>query len=311
MHPIAISNDITLTLAPPVSMHMYFGLQGELVPTAPALDFPAPMYWPPGFALGANKLTTTVLHKSMPIVLDGHDCGPQVLHLQLAPDGLNTLTPIHILFSSRKVNFFTSDKVADGKCLGVAKLLAWPPAPMTSCGEPVSLAGTGVPTTALNSVVLDLKWIDAVIGWGTIALTVTFELALSTWGAAPTVSRMMLNKLGVGDRALGKQGIAMLSGAARLALTDGPAQFKPTVGSPYLSVGLGVSRDEDGNYSMSADLSALHRSWEVGKDGESFYSKSEERSSDDVLTVECRPGQKTDYSHDKLSTQLDSWGESL
>jgi hypothetical protein len=316
MHPLAISNDITVGLSAPVSLHMYQGLQG-FVPAAPSLDIPVPMYWPPGFALGSNKLTTTVLHKDMPVVLDGHDCGTSIGHVQIAPDPANALSVIHILFSSRKVKFFTSDKVANKQCIGVVKLLAWPPAPMTSCGEPVSVPGAGAPTTALNSALVDLSLVDALIGWGAVAAELALDFVLlhlskvSPKSPADQMVNLMKNKVGIGDRALGKQAIAALSGAARLALTDGPANFQPTVGSPYLGFGLGVSRNDDGEYSVSAKAGALHWGGEVGKDQGSYYAKSEQRSSDDVITVEQRPGQKPDYGYQKLSTKLDSWGRPL
>lgn len=311
MHHLAISNDITLALTPAVSLHFYTGVQG-FVPGGVALDLPVPMYWPPGFALGTNKLTVAVLHKGMPVVLDGHDCGTMIAHVQCVPDPANAFSPIHICFSSRKVNFFSASRVFEGKCIGISKLLAWPPAPMTSCGEPISLPGTGVPTTVLNSAVVDFGWVDALIGWGTVCAMLAFECAIAPLKApANPWKTMMMNKIGIGPRSLGKQGIATLSGATRTATTDGPAGIAFAVGSPYLRAGYGVSRDKKGNFSAAMNWNVATRSGELGRDQGSRYSKMEERTYNDVIKVKQRPGQNADSSYHKLADRPDSWGKPL
>ncbi|HLA63417.1 MAG TPA: hypothetical protein VK610_03260, partial [Rhodothermales bacterium] len=44
----------------------------------PSMEMIATQMWTLGYALGQNKLTTTVTHYFMPIVQDGHDCGTMI-----------------------------------------------------------------------------------------------------------------------------------------------------------------------------------------------------------------------------------------
>src|ERR1035437_1923310 len=85
--PVSIATDIALPLIPLV---MTFH---DLVPVPPVppvpppgiypcIEIPVMMMWPPGYALQQNKLTTTVLHKFLPMALDGHDCGYMIPHIK-------------------------------------------------------------------------------------------------------------------------------------------------------------------------------------------------------------------------------------
>ena len=310
MHPVSISNDFTIALVPmPLCPHPYFGPQGN-VPLGVALDVPVPMYWPPGFALGTTQMTTTVLHRGLPVVLEGHDCGPGILHVQVAPDPLNAYSPLHMMFSSRKVNFFASTKVFDGKCVGLAKLLALPPTPMTSCGDPVSVPGTGVPTNRLNSLLVHLPWVDALIGWATVAaeLLIDTMLFIDGIGDPPKgFGRQVLEGLGISEGAALKQGLAVATGIARMSLTDGPASLEVKVGSAYMSGRIGVTRDADGGLSGSISGKALHYGGEVGQDQDSYFLKTEERGLADVSKVERRPGEDPVVTKQQLGTN--SWRE--
>ncbi|MCG6958139.1 MAG: hypothetical protein LJF04_19290, partial [Gemmatimonadetes bacterium] len=119
---VSISNDLSFLLTPPVAMHEHFGPPPP--PPAPpvyvkvgvAVDFPAiPMFWPPGMAMGNNKLSTKVVHKGMSICLGSHDVGVMIPHVQVVPSPLNTLTALQILFSSRSSVFQSSTVLMEGK----------------------------------------------------------------------------------------------------------------------------------------------------------------------------------------------------
>ena len=283
---ISISNDIALpVLQPPCifTAHSYLG------PTPPALpppiavniglatEIPVPMFWPPGMGMGQNKLTTTVVHKGLSIVQAGHDCGTLIIHVQILPGPLNTLTLLHIPFSSRKINFSTSTVLAQGKPIACATMISWPPAPMTVCMDPVSPPLSSAPTSHLNTVVVGMTAGDFFLGWGTIAANMALEFIFDKlnlkWFKPNTplgeFGLALLGKLlGGGSPAelLAKQGLAVATGVAKMLLTDGPADVKIAVGSPFFGVEAGVTRDANGNYGVVAGVRSANRSGEVSAD---------------------------------------------
>src|SRR5690606_37613310 len=129
-------------------------------------------------AMGQNKLTTTVVHKGLSVVQHGHDCGTGIVHVQIVPGPLNTMTVLHILFSGRSTNFSSSTVLSQGKPTACATLISLPPAPMTTCMDPVSPPCGSAPTSHLNSVVVVMTWADILIGWGTIAASMVLQFFL-------------------------------------------------------------------------------------------------------------------------------------
>lgn len=327
---VAISNDIALPILwPPVVLtaHSYLG------PTPPALpppiqvtfgvatEIPVPMFWPPGMAMGQNKLTTTVVHKNLSIAQHGHDCGTAIVHVQILPGPLNTLTVLHILFSSRKVNFSSSTVLSQGKPTACATLISLPPAPMTTCMDPISPPCGSAPTCHLNTVVVVMSWADIIIGWAAIAANAAFEFVMfklgggtpfgGTWGAlGKEFGKALLGKaLGGGSpgELLAKNGIAVATGVAQLIFTDGPVDVKIGVGSPFLQVEAGVTRNVDGDYGVMAGGRAGDRSGEVSYDGKGGHWKTENGNWTGTDTSSSDSADE----RTRHSTDLSSWGAPL
>lgn len=326
---ISISNDIALpVLQPPCifTAHSYLG------PTPPALppplavniglatEIPVPMFWPPGMGMGQNKLTTTVVHKNLSIVQAGHDCGTLIIHVQILPGPLNTLTLLHIPFSSRKINFSTSSVLAQGKPIACATMISWPPAPMTVCMDPISPPLSSAPTSHLNTVVVVMTWGDIILGWGTIAANMLLEYIFRPKGGPNMGSALNALWGEFGQAALGKalgggnlgewaakQGLAVLTGVARMALTDGPADVKIAVGSPFFGVEAGVTRDANGNYGVVAGARSANRSGEASYDSTGAHWKREQGGTS-TTTSQTEAGSQPDSSY---STDTGSWGAPL
>lgn len=186
---VSISNDITviMLMSPLMSMHPYAPAPPAppVPPPSPigtAIEIPIPIFWPTGFVMGKNKLTDTVKHRGLSIALEGHDCGPGIMHIHVAPAPNNLLNALQILSSKRKANFSSGEIKADGTPIANCRLIDLPPTPMTSCGSPISVPGTGTPSAALNSLIVGVHPVDLVAGWVQLALTFLGECA--TAGAA-------------------------------------------------------------------------------------------------------------------------------
>ncbi len=324
---ISISNDIAIAnLQPPwiFTAHSYLGPTPPAVPPPIAVniglatEIPVPMFWPPGMGMGQNKLTTTVVHKGLSIVQAGHDCGTLIVHVQILPGPLNTLTLLHIPFSSRKINFSTSSVLAQGKPIACATMISLPPAPMTVCMDPISPPIASAPTSHLNTVVVTMTWGDIALGWGTIAANMLLEYLFRSKGPNRSVVDAIWSKFGkaVLGKALGggspgewaaKQGLAVATGLARLALTDGPADVKIAVGSPFFGFEVGGTRDANGNYGAVAGVRSANRSGEVSYDSKGAHWKKEQGGFS-TTTSQTEQGSQPDSSH---SWDRGSWGAPL
>jgi hypothetical protein len=267
MTSVSIMRDITINLIVPCTATHNFAPLPPVPPVPPplpavplaltacAIESPVNMMWPPGMALGSNKFTTTVVHQGMGIALDGHDCGCLIPHVQVAPAPNNMLTLLHIGFSSRKSMFVASTVVMNGKSPACCVMVAWPPSPMVYCADPMSPPLADAVTSYLNSVQVGMTLADWLIGALSIAASMIIDKIFSG-GSMPGSWRALgeaaLDKL-IGAGSLGefaaKNGLAIATGLARLAFTDGPASVQLTVGSPYLQLQGSVDRGADGSYS--------------------------------------------------------------
>lgn len=328
---ISISIDIALpVLQPPcvLTAHAYLGPTPIALPPPIAVniglatELSVPMFWPPGMGMGQNKLTTTVVHKGFSIVQAGHDCGTCILHVQNLPGPLNTLTLLHIPFSSRKINFSTSSVLAQGKPIACATMISWPPAPMTVCMDPISPPLSSAPTSHINTVVVTMTWGDIILGWGTIAVNMLLEYVFYKAGGPASSPGNVLSDLwgAFGKKALGsalgggspgewaaKQAVAVGTGLARLALTDGPADVKIAVGSPFFGFEVGGTRDANGNYGAVAGVRSANRSGEVSWDSKGTHWKKEQGGFS-TTTSQTEKGSQPDASY---STDTGSWGAPL
>lgn len=290
MTKVTIQRDICLNLVVPLTAtHNFIPLPPfppvpPPMPAAPlslaacALEAPVNAWWPPGYALGGAKFTTSVFHAHMQICLDGHDCGKFIPHLQVAPAPNNMLTLLHIPLSSRKANFCASTVRMNGKPPACMTAIAWPPTPMTYCSEPIKMPLADAPTAHLNSVVVGMTLGDWLAGAFAIAVGMILDYVLFRMGggnkafgqsagkyiaqskAGQTVAQMLTSKF-VGTittdmKVWGiKQGVGLLTGAVRIALTgEGTLGVSYQIGGPFLGAtgSVGVTRTNAAGWTPSA-----------------------------------------------------------
>jgi hypothetical protein len=281
MTKVTIQRDICLNLIVPLTATHNFIPLPPYPPTPPPLPA-APLslaacaieslvnaWWPPGFALGANKFTTSVFHFGLGICLDGHDCGKLIPHVQVAPAPNNTLTITQVASSSRKCNFTASTVKFNGKSVACMTFVSWPPTPMTYCSEPMSMPLGDAVTAYFNTVDVGMTWQDWVAGAFAVAAGMILEWALfkakggtKDFGqnagkmiaqsrAGRTTFQLVAGDL-IGDASFkagswfAKQGVGILTGAVRIGLTgEGEMGVSHSIGGPFLElkVGASVSRD--------------------------------------------------------------------
>ena len=274
--PVNILTDMTMAL-PMYAPHNFAPLPPPAPPPVPAvpmspgpasaLEPPLPQLWPPGNAVFANKYAITVLHKGMGIVQAGHDLGIMIPHVQVAPAVNNTFTPIHTLFSSRKVMYSSTSVKVDGQFVALAGLMALPPTPMMVCAEPLSFPMGEVPTRGSNTVWVGFSWSDVALGTLLIAIQMLGERWMMPKGKYGPLKQVVKDSR-AGSKALiyqkmfpvqsmkdvvatGKtQAVAFASGALT-AMFQGEGGITMSLGSPYAQVSLGVSVDGEGNYGAS------------------------------------------------------------
>jgi hypothetical protein len=252
--PVSITNDLAMPLLPIVmTFHdVVPPPPAPPIPCAPCVESPVMMMWPPGFALFQNKFTTTVLHKALPIALDGHNCGYMLPHVSIPI--ANTLTPMQIAFSSRKMAFSAAKVKANGTPIATTAPLLLP---MTCCAQPVTLPTGAAPTNCLNTVRVGVTWTDAILGWVSIGLTIVID----AWFYNPDLKPFNLTKalddlkwkLLLGDKPakwLAKTLAGAAVGAARIIVT-GEGSISVPFGSGYLGGSLSYSHGRDGSNSIS------------------------------------------------------------
>lgn len=287
--PICIITDLSLPLpvysphnfapvppVPPVPLPM------PAIPMSPApacaMDFPATMLWPPGNVLMQNKYAVTVTHKRLGIIQAGHDLGMMLPHVQIAPAPNNFFTPLHILFSSRKVSFNSSSVKANGTFVGFAGVIAPLPTPMLVCGDPMSFPMGEVPTRWSNNVWAGFSYMDLALGAMNMGVTLFMErLAIPKTklgklrkiveeqreGRAALIYKTMFPVQSLKDAkdSLTKQLAGVVSGVIT-ARVQGEGGGTFTLGSSFASIALSVSVDRAGavSASLSTNVPALSES---------------------------------------------------
>jgi hypothetical protein len=297
--PICILRDLTMPVLL-YSPHNYAAPTGlpavpaasMLAAPASALDTPMPMLHPPGNMTGKNKYTTTVLHQGLGVIQASHDLGMMLPHVQLAPAVPNFFTPLHIMFSSRKVMFSSSTVKVDKQFVGFAGVVGLPPTPMLVCAEPIGYPMGEVPTRWLNSVWVGFTWLDWALGAMAIGVSLLVDRAFAPKtrekaiekvkkAAADGLKKQVVKKLFPQDKGEwikfgAKQGAAMAVGVVTAAGKGGDSESGITLGSDYASVGLKVKRDASHNLSVSVSGKVLAVSKTVGvEEGKGVFSKSD------------------------------------
>jgi hypothetical protein len=251
LSPVSIATDLALPLIPLV-MTFHDLIPVPPVPPVPppgiypCIEIPVLMMWPPGYGLQQNKLTTTVLHKFMPLALDGHDCGYMIPHITIPAN--NALLPMHIMFSSRKFVFSASTVKANGTPVGCT----WPLMPMMCCAQPVTLPSGTALLNCLNTVYVGVTWMDVLMGVVSIVITIVGDAL--TYGGPSGSAMDYAWKFILGDSPknwLIKTGLGVVGGAIRIAAT-GEGSIQIGVGSGYAGGNVGLSRGSDGSWSVSA-----------------------------------------------------------
>jgi len=276
--PICILNDLTMPMLF-YSPHNY----GPLPPFPPvpppmpatpmspapasALDIPLPMLWPPGNLMFKNKYAPTVLHRYLGIIQAGHDLGPMIPHIQVLPAPNNFFTPLHILFSSRKMAFSTSTVKVGGVFVALGGVIALPPTPMMVCADPMGFPLGEVPTRWLNKVWVGFTWLDFLLGVFTIVANMLIDKLMngknkfgklrdvvksSRGSLAAAIYKKMfpIQSLSDAGKALSKQVAGNVVGLVSLLATgEGAVSF--TLGSSYANVSLSVGRDTQGNWNAT------------------------------------------------------------
>jgi hypothetical protein len=255
---VSISTDLTLPLIPPcITWHDFAYVTPALTGTTMCFEMPVTIMWPPGFALAQNKLSTTVLHKMMPIALDGHNCGYMIPHVTIPPAPLNTLLVFQILLSSRKMVFAATTVKANGQQIACNLFVLLP---MTCCANPVTLPNGTAITNLANNVEVGLSWMDVLAGWLNIAITmIADKLVRSKTGpSVPKLdSKALFERFVLPLTAKNwtnfaiKSVAGLVTGGVRILLT-GEGALSIKTGTDYATVGLGFTKTKDGAWSVSA-----------------------------------------------------------
>ena len=234
---VSLMGDVCCPRPALLTMHQGISPPPALYPpntSLPCLESPTPMMWPPGRALGQNKLTATVFHKTQFIVLEGHDCGHMIPHLTIPPANLKL--PLIIAFSKRKVMFSSSKVKANGAQVGCTELGGAPVfLPMLCCGSPISWPNGFPSFNSLHTVSVGLSIGDIVAGFIAIAAQMLGESLCERWGlkagGLDDLAAKLLGASTLREWAL-KQALGVLSGCARIAATQ-EGKLSVEVGSGY------------------------------------------------------------------------------
>lgn len=209
----------------------------------PLIPVPAPMFsvemiafqfWPPGYALGQNKLTTTVKHKGMSIVQDGHDQGAMILDIT-PPQPANLYYAIMWPFSGRKITFGAAKVKMDGQGAGCSQAFLIP-LPMMTCGDPVSApTAIPIPTQKLNSVIVGMTLTDLLAGLANIVISMAIDFVFHAVGKkGPNKFKQAVSDFG--KRAFSREVMEQVAGTAatttaRILMQEALGKFVPTSGS--------------------------------------------------------------------------------
>ncbi|WP_437754758.1 hypothetical protein [Sorangium sp. So ce1389] len=166
--PVTRSNDLSAGS----SSHLFLSIPPAPPPTlAPAIEVPIPHGWPPGESAGKVQKTTSVFVNGMNVVLDQHDCGPLVLQITIPP--ANSLLPMQLLQSKRAVIVTCFSVRMNGKTTACTS--HWPPLPLLTCGQPMSMPATFTFTNLCTNVHVGMSGTDLIGGIVRTAATMAIE----------------------------------------------------------------------------------------------------------------------------------------
>ena len=226
-----------------------------LPPPAPtiSIEMIATMMHPPGYVLGQNKLTTTVKHKKMAVVQDGHNCGVFIQDITIPP--VNAWYLVMWPLSSRKTAFCASTVRMNKKPVACTGL--WPPLPMVTCGEPIKTPTAFSLGSLSNTVTAGMTLSDLLSGAVAIYACMAVDAIAARFlevkaGSGYNHSKELLRKhvfkffpmpkqmtVDAFARAFAKwsfkKGFKALIGLGYKNATTDPT-FKASVGNPYVGI---------------------------------------------------------------------------
>ncbi|WP_437295848.1 hypothetical protein [Sorangium sp. So ce426] len=166
--PVTRSNDLSAGS----SSHLFLAIPPAPPPTfVPALEIPIPHGWPPGESAGRVQKTTTVFANGRNVMLDQHDCGPLVAQITIPP--ANSFIPMQLLQSKRAVIVTCFSVRMNGKTTACTS--HWPPLPLLTCGQPMSMPATFTFTNVCTNVHVGMSGTDLIGGIVRTAATMAIE----------------------------------------------------------------------------------------------------------------------------------------
>lgn len=262
--------NVNIAYDPTMGMNFHT-LWASLVPPlpgtpAPALEMIATQMWTAGYFLGQNKFTSTVKHKHFPICQGDHDIG--ILIPDITFPFVNFYYMIMWPFSSRKMAFATSAIKFNDKPVGCSQ--AWPPLPMMTCGDPVTLP-TAVPIiNFLNPLKVGLSLSDLIMGIAKIAVSIAIDALFHYLGkpgtseaaekaAKEAAERMAKRHVAsqiartVGKEVAGKFGLTPSSLAKKAVSSLAGFGFSVVEGNPTIKLGVGGGPAPELAYTAGGD----------------------------------------------------------
>ncbi len=247
------------------NLHTLWG-PAPVIPPAPgtptaSFEMITTQMWSAGFLLGQNKFTTTILHRGVFICIDDHDIGTLIPDITIPP--VNAYYAIMWPFSSRKMVFTASTVKMNKKPTSCSQI--FPPLPMMTCGDPVTLPLGRPLINFMNTVTVGLTWADFGMGVLKIALSMAIDVIFD-WKAIKNffkgvkevgeeaaeklgnlIAKETIKKLGFdgSPKALAKKAISALAGWGTSALEGNPTLSLKVGGGLVPEVGVQAGGDPD------------------------------------------------------------------
>lgn len=192
-----------------------------IIPPAPGTPIPSfemitTQMWTAGFLLGQNKFTKKTFHKGVFMCIADHDIGTLIPDVTIPPT--NVYYPIMWPFSGRKITFMASTVKMESKPTSCSQI--FPPIPMMTCGDPVTLPLAFPVANLINNVTVGLSFADFVLGWVKVVVSIAID-AIFEWGPVGKFFKKVGGKL-MGT-ASSFAGAFVREAAGKLGLTPGAA----------------------------------------------------------------------------------------
>jgi len=234
---VNIANDFT------VGVFIHFSwptlIPPPVAPPVPHVEMVFPQLATVGYLMGANKFTTTVKHKALPIVQEGHDQGILIPDLSLAPPVVNFFYPLMWPFSKRKIMFASSTVKFNGENVGCSEV--WRRLPMLTCGNPISAPAAWPMFNVLNTLKTGLTLGDILFGEVKILTTMGIDALFNkffpsskmTGSYGKELLKKLMGKMGFTPKEYFKRQVSAIAGFLFSLRGDNPTlSYSPVGGGP-------------------------------------------------------------------------------